>query len=234
MRGRFARLGRFGSSVCTTRRESETAATRAETDPELDLELEDRLFFDYLRGDYTAAAADLEALEARLTTREHRLALLSLRAQVLWARGETDQAREVAGYLADAVGGPVHRVEETPLGRSLVPVSDPSRSWARYLVTRAAQPHTPTAEPSADDRDDPLLVNPFAPIGPPGLDLLRERIPGDALPFAPNLPAEQREAIRARLLQLQQQLQNGPPRLPVQPPPPPRPLEVRPLEVRPR
>ena len=236
VRGRFARLGRFGSSVCTPRPQPGTAAPRVESEPELDLELEDRLFFDYLKGDYAAAWADLEALEARLTTRDRRLALLSLRSQILWAQGETDRAREIAHYLVEAVGGQVHRVEETPLGRSLAPASESGATWARYLAARAGQPLAPlgpTAEPTPEDRDDPLLGNPFAPFGPPGMDLQRGRLPGDALPFAPNLPGDQREALRARFLELQRQLQNDARLRPVQPPPLPRPLEVRPLNVRP-
>jgi hypothetical protein len=236
VRGRFARLGRFGSSVCTTRRQPGTSASRVESGPDLDGELEDRLFFDYLKGDYAAASADLEALEARVTARDRRLALLSLRSQILWAQGETERAREVADYLRDAVGGRVHRFEETPLGRSLTPTAEVGAPWARYLAARAGQPLAPTepaAEPIPEDRDDPLLVNPFGPFGPPGLELRRDRVPGDVLPFAPNLPADQREALRARFLELQRQFHNDAQLRPAQPPPLPRPLEVRPLEFRP-
>jgi hypothetical protein len=222
--------------VCTTRRQPGTSASRVESGPDLDGELEDRLFFDYLKGDYAAASADLEALEARVTARDRRLALLSLRSQILWAQGETERAREVADYLRDAVGGRVHRFEETPLGRSLTPTAEVGAPWARYLAARAGQPLAPTepaAEPIPEDRDDPLLVNPFGPFGPPGLELRRDRVPGDVLPFAPNLPADQREALRARFLELQRQFHNDAQLRPAQPPPLPRPLEVRPLEFRP-
>jgi Tol biopolymer transport system component len=232
IRSRFVRLGRYGASLGATPRPPEAAAIRDDAGPESELDLEDRLFFDYLCGDYAAAVADLDPLEARLTTRERRLALLSLRAQILWAQGDTDRAREVANYLVEAVGGAVHRVEETPLGRSLAPAIDSGRAWARYLAARAAQPLPPTAvaaESNPNERDDPLLVNPFAPFGPPGLDLQRGPVPGDPLPFAPNILPGQREAFRARLLQLQQQLQLDAQRRLPQAPPLPRPIEGRPL-----
>ena len=231
VRGRFARLGRYGASLCTTRRQPGPAATRPEPDPESELDLEDRLFFNYLRADYAAAAADLEALEARLTARERRLALVSLRAQILWAQGETERARDVAGYLLEATGGPVHRVEETPIGRALAPEPESERAWARYLVARTSQPRTPTPptpDPTSGERDESILVNPFAPLEPPGMDL--QRVPGDMLPLVPNLPDPQREAmIRARLLRLQRQLELDAQRRGIQPPPPPRPIEVRPF-----
>jgi hypothetical protein len=115
---------------------------------------------------------------------------LSLRAQILWARGETDLAREVADYLLEAAGGPVHRVEETPIGRSLSPAPGSARPWARYLAARVSQPQVPTTVPPqpeapAGDRDDPLLINPFAPPEPP-IEFRRQRAPGGAMPFAPD------------------------------------------------
>lgn len=234
IRSRFARLGRYGSSLCTTRRRSEAEPGEATPgpEPEAEPELEDRLFFDYLRGDYAAATADLEALEARTPGRERRLALLSLRAQILWAQGDSDGAREVAGYLAGAVGGPVYRLEETPLGRSLVPEPDPGRDWARYLVERAARPHntaTPNAELNPGDREDTFPLNPAVPFGPPGFDIQGGRQPGDALPFAPNPQDPQAEALfRAQLRLLQRQLQLDAQRRQAQPPLPPRPIEGRP------
>lgn len=226
IRSRFTRLGRYGSSLCTTRRRSEAAPTGAEPQAESELDLEDRLFFDYLEGEYAAATADLEALEARTEGRGRRLALLSLRAQILWAQGDTERAGQVAAYLVDAVGGPVYRVEETPMGRSLVEEPGPERAWARYLSARASQPYNPAAaasEPDAGDREDLVPMNPFAPMGPPGLDLQPGRLPGDVMPMLPNPRDPQAEAmIRALLRQRQLQLELQ--RRQAQPPPPPRPI----------
>jgi Tol biopolymer transport system component len=219
MHDRLARLGRYGSAMCVTRRELTTHEVEPETEAEPEADREDRLFFDYLRGDFVAATADLEALEPRLATREQRLAVLSLRAQVLWAQGETTRAREVAGYLLEAVGGPVHRVEETPLGRSLVPESGSGRTWARYLAARTSQPPAPAAppaEPPPGERDDPMLINPFAPPELPGIEFPRERVPGVAVPFAPPAPGVRLGPFRARLLRLE-------PGMLEEPPPPPRP-----------
>ena len=72
LRKRLARLGRYGASICRSRGEREDPI--AETESGSESALEDRLFFDYLSGDFTAAWADLEALEPLLATRERRLA----------------------------------------------------------------------------------------------------------------------------------------------------------------
>ncbi len=49
---------------------------------------EARLAFSYLQGDFDTAAAELERLEQQVSTAEHRFALLGLRAQILWSRGD--------------------------------------------------------------------------------------------------------------------------------------------------
>jgi hypothetical protein len=134
---------------------------------------EDRLFFDYLRGDFAAAEADLDALDPTVAVDQHRLALLSLRAQVLLSKGETIRAQAVADYLIRAEGGPVERFEETPLGPVLT--REPGQTWARYLSSRA-NGHEPVITPGPPD-----LPNPFAPFEPP--EFQRER--GGAVPFAP-------------------------------------------------
>src|SRR5262249_17502598 len=83
---RLARPGPPGATVCGRPR----GGAGAETGDELGTTStpEDRLFFDYLRGDYRAAAADLEALEPQITAADQRLGLLSVRAQILWLLGE--------------------------------------------------------------------------------------------------------------------------------------------------
>src|SRR5207248_4542972 len=96
----------------------------------------DRLFFHYLRGDFAAAAADLEDLEPGIASPQQRRALLSLRAQILWSLGEPKRARAVVDYLLAALGPPGRRIEETPAGPVVTPDPDPRQLWARYLAAR--------------------------------------------------------------------------------------------------
>ena len=75
---RLNRLARFGAALCShppdpRRVPVPPAAGSAET--------EARLFFDYLHGDFAAAAADLEKLDPLLSSPNERLSLLSLRAK---------------------------------------------------------------------------------------------------------------------------------------------------------
>ncbi len=53
LHARLAKLGRYGSAMCATRRGREAAEAEAEGETVADRE--DRLFFDYLRGDFAAA-----------------------------------------------------------------------------------------------------------------------------------------------------------------------------------
>ena len=62
-------------------------STPASDDTGLDEAMDDyRLLFDYMREDYTAAEADLDALEPRASTPERRLVMLSLRARYCMPR----------------------------------------------------------------------------------------------------------------------------------------------------
>ena len=199
LRSRFARLGRFGAELAASRG---TPATRRDW--------EERLFFDYLKGDYTAATADLASLEGMVRDRGRRLELLALRAQILWARGEVDAARDVAKYLVEAHGGTVYRVEETPIGRSLVAEPDATRGrdWASYLALRAGQAADGGKHGGSSATDEPEeethLTDPFAPNPPLGLDFGRERGVGEALPLVPQVPDLRRpEDIQAQLRALQ-------------------------------
>ena len=127
---------------------------------------EDRLFFDYLRGDFAAAASDLGAVEPRVAAPEQRLSLLSLRAQILYSKGDTTRARAIVDYLIEAEGGPIHRVEETPMGPVLTTEPDSGQIWARYLSSRigARRPRLLPLRPPNCPADQ--LPNPFAPVDP--------------------------------------------------------------------
>ncbi len=183
---RLARLGRIGSATCNGPPRQETG--EADRDTGSAVTPEDRLFFDYLRGDFAAADADLDALEPRVMTAQQRLALLSLRTQILWSKGEPARARAVADYLVKSEGRPIHRFEDTPLGPVLTPEPDAGQRWARYLSSRAnaREPAPPSLPPSEllPDHLPPDLPNPFAPPDRP--DFERER--GRAAPFVPFVP----------------------------------------------
>jgi Tol biopolymer transport system component len=181
---RLARLGRIGSAVCNVPRRRE--AGEADRDSGSAATPEDRLFFDYLQGDFAAADADLNALEPRVVAARHRLALLSLRAQILWSKGDTTRSRAVADYLITAEGGPIHRFEETPLGPVLTAEPDSGQSWARYLSSRTnAKEPAPASLPPSEllpDHLPPDLPNPFAPPDHPEIER------GRAAPFVPFVP----------------------------------------------
>ncbi len=109
-----------------------------------------RLFFDYLRGNYKDAEADLDVLASRAATPDLRFRLLALRAQVLHARDLTHQARAIIDYLLKVQGGQTRRVEETPAGMVLTEVADPGRLWTRYLSQRLID-KSPAAKSSPGD-----------------------------------------------------------------------------------
>ncbi len=70
------------------------------------LQDEYRLFFDYLRGNYKDAQADLDDLASRADTPDSIFQLLALRAQVMHARGMTQQAAINCRLLVKSPGRP--------------------------------------------------------------------------------------------------------------------------------
>ena len=212
---RLARLGRLGSAVCD--RPGGGAGAEGQEDFSTATTPEDRLFFDYLRGDFRAAAADLEALEPRITAADQRLGLLSVRAQILGLLGERARARAIVDYLVATEGAPIRRIEETPAGLVLTADPDPRQTWARYLAARTTEAAAPPAPPREDQpvpRIDQILPDPFVPPEPP----LIERGGVRPIPFAPIHPGLQPRPIRGRVA--------PPARRAVAPlpPPPPRPI----------
>jgi Tol biopolymer transport system component len=207
---RLARLGRIGSAACSRPRQRN--ADDGEPDVKPATTPEDRLFFNYLRGDFAAAASDLGAVEPRIVAPQQRLSLLSLQAQILYSKGDTTGARAIVDYLISAEGGPIHRIEETPLGRVLTAEPDPGQIWARYLASRmidkeAAAPSASPAEVPADH-----LPNPFAPAAP--LEIERDR--GGGAPFVPFAPGFDPQPIRRGGIQ----------QAPAEDRPPPRPQPI--------
>ena len=146
---RLRRLGRLARPLC------ERPADAAPAPPALQALLDEaRLFFDYLREDYRAALDSLERLEARTSSPDERLRLLSLRAQIFLGQGATDRAAETIAFLGD---GPARVVDEAgdhprrPLadGRGRPPPrlarlpSSRSEAWTRAGLEADRDPEAP-------------------------------------------------------------------------------------------
>jgi Tol biopolymer transport system component len=165
---RVHRLARFGWALCGLQIHRLDGGDPLPADSS---EVEARLFFNYLRGEFLAAAADLEALEVLVESPHDRLGLLALRAQILWARGERPEALAVIAYLLSSGESNRQLVEETPFGLVFSPSVSPTQAWARYLSARAA---------------DALKSN-GGPSGEPPLDGIDPRQP-DGLIGIPDMP----------------------------------------------
>ena len=179
---RVSRLARFGCVLCEA---PGGFAENGERQPTGSFVIEARLFFHYLRGDYQAAAVDLDDLEPSVFTPVERLALLSVRAQLLWLRGEKSEARAVIDYLASCEEPNRRLVEETPLGLVFSPYISSQQAWARYLSARAADESQLKSPPRGElpaDVIDPRLQDPF-PL--PEMPLIERGGGGAPIPFAP-------------------------------------------------
>jgi hypothetical protein len=158
---RLIRIARLGSSICSNPADRRSAAELRAVDS---IEIEARLFFNYLRGDFTAATADLDALDPCVSALAHRDSLLSVRAQILLSEGKRTEARDVIGYLISTAGAHTRRIEETPVGPVVTMDVTPSQAWATYLSTRAARPSESAPQPVHDRAREfavPRLQDPF-------------------------------------------------------------------------
>jgi len=149
---RLRRIGRMGRPLC------DRPAGAPPADPEVAAILDEaRLFFDYLREDYPGALAAIEALEARETSPERRVKLLTIRAQVFLNRSQVDRASKTIAYLKALDPKPTRRIEWT--GAGYVATVEPATGggWPDYLALRAlairAMLHDegPEGHPNIDD-----------------------------------------------------------------------------------
>ena len=168
---RLRRIGRIGSPLC------ESHELPAQPDPRIEgFFREARLFFDYIREDYPSALSSLEAVEARTSSPDLRIRLLSLRAQIFLGMGEPDQASDVADYLlTEARRGP-RLWETTPAGISLGGLTGRPTGWTSFLRKRIDDRRKVAAgrsEPGDDAVVSQIREAPFAPI------------PGPLVPFEP-------------------------------------------------
>ncbi len=139
--------------------------------------LEAKLYFAYLRGDYESSLTLLEEVEPHAQTRNHRLKLLGLRAQIELAKGDLDSATPAIEYLQSIVKPRVFRYETTPSGPVLTPEERESLDWPKALATRLVIARETTAEEDKTDHTnfdapqpglglDPPPVFPDSPIRP--------------------------------------------------------------------
>ena len=133
---RVSRLARFGGATLFARTIQRIEA--GDSQPPNPSETEARLFFNYLRGEFVAAAADLEALEAafRLSPRSPLLSLLS--AARSSGHAASDPKHWPSSPTCSRAESPNRQlVEETPFGLVFSPYVSPTQAWARYLSARA-------------------------------------------------------------------------------------------------
>jgi len=176
---RLRRIGRMGRPLCegSTRASIETRCVAA------------RLAFDYLRGDYSAAQADLEAIEAAEPSPERRRKLLGLRAQVFAGMGEFERAQGVLGYLKSIEHARSRRVvEPTSRGPFLTDVTPPDAGWCDYALNLIKEQARAAVGKAEDDVAKAPGEHPDP--GAPGL--------GDGVPPVPALlrPGLQPKASR--------------------------------------
>jgi Tol biopolymer transport system component len=175
--GRLRRLGRIGRPLCDRPLDAPPASPAL-----LELLAEARLFFDFLREDYDAAMASLEALEPHLSTRDQRVRLLGVRAQVFLGLKQTDQATKTIEFLQAIDAKPGPRFEQTAAGPAMIDEVAPIRRWPSYLIERTVEINKAASLPGSENplgHRNPDNPNPNADLIPgPG---------GAPLPFGPPL-----------------------------------------------
>ena len=152
---RLHRIGKLGRPLCD----------RPAGSPELDLTTrkvfdEARLFFDYLREDYSAALEALESLEPEAETPTRRLALLTIRAQILVNQGRFTPAKRIIAFLDQVDPSVARRVEWTGRSYVLTPEPRPDRGWPRYLAESSVRLQTSWNEPKRAEPNTDVNFNP--------------------------------------------------------------------------
>jgi hypothetical protein len=165
LRSRVARIARLAEPLFAP---AARAAGRAGADDPDAFTLESRLFFSYLADDFATAATCLDAIQPLLTEPADRFALLSVRAQILWSRGDPQRAKAIVDYLQTIAGTSTRNVEDTPAGPAISEEPDPRGTWARYVASHAAEmaknPINSSPEHS-EELDEIRIQSPFAPAG---------------------------------------------------------------------
>ena len=194
---RLRRIGRMGRPLCD--RTADSGIIDPTTRKILD---EARLFFDYLREDYGSALSTLADLEADAETPDQRVALMTIRAQILVDQGQFAAARRVIAFLERIEGAPTRQVEWTGLGYKLTEIPQSNAGWPRFLAEAVVTLQAAASDPKPTvDASEPILdlgrpfsrpPNPFGPAPflqpgneePPGFQPPINRRPRQ-LPVAP-------------------------------------------------
>ena len=195
---RLRRLGRLARPLC------DRPAGAAPAPPELLALLDEaRLFFDYLREDYHAALDSLERLEARTSSPDERLRLLSLRAQIFLGQGATDRAAETIAFLETVPRASSTRLEITPAGPVLTGEDDPRRRWPSYLSSRS-EAWTKTGLEADHAPEAPMgMRNLDAPLPGLGLDPADVPVLIAPAPLEELAPAPERDEVIQEIPRLQ-------------------------------
>jgi hypothetical protein len=161
---RLRRLGRITHAAC------ERTAAEGPTDTATAHLLDDaHVFADYLRGDYAAARAGLDRLEARDGGPDVALRLLALRAQVDFGAGDRLTARTTLDYLRATTPGTARRFEDTLNGPVLTDLPGSLGPWLGLLADQVNRPVRPNSdEPPAapEGPQDPEFLEPHNILDP--------------------------------------------------------------------
>ena len=210
---RLRTVGRLGNRVCE----------RPDDAPPAPAELcrflaEGKLLAGVFLEDYRAAADALSALEARTTSPEARLNLLTVRAQLLMGQGNWDRAADTVAYLKTLEARRPTRIEVTPAGFALADA--PEKGWASYLDLRLNDlrkaRNSPGGEPALGHRNpDAPETLPLARFPDPAF------LPGrEAFDLQP-APRDDDPDVRVRFRPVPNRPGNAP--APPEPAPPPTP-----------
>jgi hypothetical protein len=174
---RLRKLGQMGRQLC------DRPADAPPAEPDLLAFLDEaRLFFDYLRQDYTAALTSLEAFEARIDRPDQRRRLMSVRAQIYLGQGDHGAAMDAVNYLQSIQRPADRQLEQTPGGPVLTTRFDPAQAWMRYLA-RLTEAQRDKAEKQENSPEG--AANPFGNENP---DAPQFEIPAQPIPFGPGQP----------------------------------------------
>lgn len=168
---RLRRVALTGQALCTR------PASAHQADPLVRAQLDEaRLFFEFLAGDYVMALKALESLEAQTESPDHRLRLMSVRAQIYVGQRQEELARQTIRFLQSLEGRAPRRYEETPAGPALTIEGTAAEGWPTYLAARADEWFKVPGDAASDalGRPQPGAPEPVFPFGQMNLLELRK------------------------------------------------------------
>ncbi|MFO0959664.1 MAG: hypothetical protein U0800_19885 [Isosphaeraceae bacterium] len=151
--GTLARMDRFARDVLD--RGSAGEALTAEA----------RFLLGFLRKDYDACLAELDALEPTVASGDDRLRILAVRAQLLAAQGDTTRASALLDYMRDRFDRPRLRIEDDGQTARLVDEPDSQPPWMAYALSAPPEgPVNPEGDIPIGNPDNPLFGLPDDPF----------------------------------------------------------------------